>query len=100
MGLLMDYETAMAELLGLAKANVLPPEVIGALARIFEHPVKLFCAEPDVRAADGVWTMSATSRLQASNLLVKLVLAVRAFDWEVVIVAAKQHSNTPEPAST
>lgn len=87
----MRYDDAMEELLGLAKSDVLPPKVIGVLVGIFEHPIKLFCAEPDIRTADGVWTVSATSRLQASNLLVKLVLAARALDWEVIVVAAEQH---------
>lgn len=87
----MNYGDAMAELLGLAQSHVLPPEVIRALARIFEHPAKLFCFEPDVCTAVGVWTAGPACQLQASNLLVKLVLAARALDWEVIIVAAEQH---------
>ena len=87
----MNYDDAMSELLGLAKSQKLPPEVIGVLARIFEHPAKLFCVEPDVRAADSVWTASPTCQLQASELLKKLVFAVRALDWEAVIVAGEQH---------
>ena len=96
----MDYASAMAELFGLAKAEKMPPEVIRVLARIFEHPVKLFCFEPDVCSASGVWTASAACRLQASDLLKKLVLAARALDWEVIIVAGEQHGATPQLTPT
>lgn len=91
----IGYADAMEELTRLAKSGELPPEVIWALASIFEHPAKLFCVEPDIQLADGVWTASPACRLQASNLLVKLVLAVRALDWKAVIVAAEQHVGTP-----
>jgi len=56
--------------------------------------VKLFCVEPDVQLTSGVWAVSPACRLQASNLLKKLLLAVRAFDWERVVVICEDHSAT------
>src|ERR1700730_17228512 len=91
----MSCRDAMDELIGKAEAHELPEEVARALARLFKHPEKLFCWEPDVSLTSQVRTTNFSQGLQASNLLVKLVLAVRALDWEIVIVAGKQHGATP-----
>lgn len=81
------YKDALAELIGRAEAQELPEEVVRALARVFEHPQKLFFWEPNDGLASGISAPNEPVGLQASDLLVKLVLAVRALDWEVVIVA-------------
>lgn len=96
----MSYRDAMEELIGLTEAKVIPPEVVRALASIFDHPNKLFCCELESGTASGVSALSSGPRLQASNLLVKLVLAARALDWEVIIVASEQHGGTPQLGAT
>ena len=92
----MSYREALDELIGKAKTGEIPHEVVRALASVCDHPAKLFCCELESCPASGVGAASALPRLQASNLLVELVLAVRALDWEVIVVAAKQHGSTPQ----
>jgi len=94
----MDYETAMSELFGLAQSGKLPEPVFRALLSLLANPAKLLCAELEVCGT--LRTSAPDTRLQASDLLVKLVQAVRTLDWEFVVVAGEQHSNTPQPAAT
>src|SRR2546423_1278875 len=89
----MTYRAALDELIGKAKAQELTEEVVRALARLFDHPEKLFCWKPDDGLTAQVGAANLSEGLQASDLLVKLVLAVRALDWEVVIVASEQHGH-------
>ena len=91
----MSYGEAMQELVGHAEANELPIEVTRALTSLFKRPEKLLVWNPDPNLASGVGASNLSFGLQASNLLVKLVLAARALDWEVIIVAGEQHGATP-----
>lgn len=85
------YDDAMEELLARAEAKELPEVVFWALAYFFKTPAKLFCCHLDLDLAGNVRTSGAETRLEASQLLVKLVLAVRALNWEVILVTAKEH---------
>ena len=91
----MSYRDAMAELVGRAKSGELPEPVVRALAGLFESPQKLFAWNPDPALAGLVGTPNIDAGLQASNLLIKLIQAVRALDWEVVIVTCEQHGSGP-----
>ena len=96
----MTYRDALEELIVKTKAHEPPEEVVRALACLFERPEKLFCFVPNPNPTVGSGALNVASSLQASNLLVELVLAVRALDWEVVIVASEQHGETPELGAT
>lgn len=96
----MSYQAAMRELFGLANSGELPEPVIGALLSLLQRPEKLFTWHPNANLAAGVGASDFGGGLQASDLLVKLVEAARTFDWEVIIIAGKQHGVSPDLEST
>jgi hypothetical protein len=92
------FDATMDELLGHAKAHELPQVVLEGIVAILENPIKLFCWVGEAHPAGGSGTPSPPPSLYASDLLVKLVGAVRAFDWEVVAVILEQARSPLAPA--
>jgi hypothetical protein len=76
-----------------------PPQII--LERIvgaLEHPIKLFCWVGDTNAAVGA--TRPVPGFYASDLLVELMEAVRALDWEIVGILLEQAISPQTAAST
>jgi len=80
----MTFREAMTELGRLAGAPDVPREIADALLRLIEHPCKFVWL---VKAASpAIGTLDEAAILEPSDLLMKLVEAMRAFDWPQVAV--------------
>jgi hypothetical protein len=60
------------------------------LALVLENPLKLFCFVGNASGALSDGTAHVEPGLYASDLLVKLLAATRALDWEVIGVLLEQ----------
>lgn len=80
-GSLIPYKAAMDELFVHLEAQKLPKIVHALLGATLENPLKLFCWVGDAESATGA--NRVVPGLYASDLLVKLLLAVRALNWEL-----------------
>jgi hypothetical protein len=87
---------AYDELRFLANAEHVPPGIKSALLGLSECQTKLFCTVFVGGLTLG--TADETIRLEPSNLLSELILAMTALDWpQVMILVHKAHS-TPAAA--
>jgi hypothetical protein len=87
------FETAMDELLQHVELNKPPQVVRERFIVVLQKPLKLFCWVGNAGAALGADRIEPG--LYASDLLVKLLEAVRALDWETVVVIL-EHAISPE----
>jgi hypothetical protein len=81
-----SYNDLMFELGRRIRAQEVPREVIEAAARLAEHPEKLLYLVPEMDAAPGTGTPDLAPGLHPSDLLIELVAAARAAQWERFIV--------------
>jgi hypothetical protein len=85
------YRDAMDELFRHLESQELPKIVHTRLGIALEKPIKLFCIVGKASPAIGkMRTPQIEPGLYASNLLVKLLVAVRTPDWELVAVLLEQ----------
>ena len=77
------FRSAMDDLMAEFEANELPEVVSHLVVAVLKKPIKLCCWVGEADLATGA------SRIEpgfyASDLLVELLLAVRALNWEVVV---------------
>ena len=82
------FDDAMHWLLAECEASE-PPEIVRQLIiEVLNNPVKLFCWVGDAETTSGAARPNAG--LYASDLFVKLLRTVRAFDWKIVSVLLEQ----------
>lgn len=88
------FSEAMDELLELCETHKAPAIVTSGIASLIaQNERKLFCWMGDPLPASGTEADALPAGLYASDFLEKLVLAVRALDWEVATVLI--HSLSP-----
>lgn len=88
------YHAAMEELFAYFEANKPPQVVLSTFGAVLENPVKLLCGVGNADPSSRIGTMSVKPGLYASDLLVKLLEAVRARDWKTV-VSLFEHASSP-----
>jgi hypothetical protein len=93
-----NFEDTLATLWTCSEALELPEIVHQGVIRVLENPGKLFCLVGHAETAVGADAPKAG--LYASDLFVKLIVALRALDWEVVVILLEQATSPPIPSST
>ena len=77
-----------------------PPEIVtNLIIAVLEKPLKLFCLVGEDSSTERIGTARLSPGLYASDLFVKLLAAVRALQWEVVVIILEQALSplTPTP---
>lgn len=92
------FYNALDELLADCEALKAPQVIIQGIVTVLENPVKLLCWVGDVDPAFG--TARCSPGLYSSDLLIKLMQAVRALNWEVVSVILEQAISPQNQALT
>jgi hypothetical protein len=80
------FSDLMLELRSRIWREEVPAEVVKAAARLAEHPQELCCFVLEAHSASETRTPKISSGLQPSDLLLELVSALRANEWEKVCV--------------
>jgi len=80
----VDFDTAIREFGSLVCGPNTPRNVRQGLLRLINDAGKLCRIEPEIHSAPG--TPNTRLRLEASDLLVGLLMAARACDWEKVTI--------------
>lgn len=88
------FREAMDELLAGCQAHELPDVVADLVVAVLKQPIKLFCWVGDAEFTAGAPRVAPG--FYASDLLVKLLEAVRTLNWEGVIRLLK-HALLPLP---
>lgn len=78
----LPYTKAMDELFVHLEAHKLPKIVHALLGATLQNPINLMCLVGNAELAAG--TPRVEAGLYASDLLMKLLVAVRALDWELI----------------
>jgi hypothetical protein len=84
------FKAAMDQLLAIWETEE-PPEVCRQfIIPVLQQTTKLFCWVGNAQTADGVRATGVEAGFYASDLLVKLLSASIALDWEVVAILLEQ----------
>jgi hypothetical protein len=93
----VPYQIAMDELFVHLEAQKLPKVVHSLLGTVLDNPTKLLCVIGNPSPALGASHIA--TGFYASNLLKKLIEAVRALDWELVTILL-EHALLPGTKET
>jgi hypothetical protein len=83
-----SFLDAVAELLACFQAHKPSQIILERTISVIEQPIKLCCWVGEIDPAIG--TARIAPGFYASDLFIKLLKAVRALDWEVVVILLEQ----------
>jgi hypothetical protein len=82
------FDDGLAELFANAESHKPPQIIIERIIAVLQNPLKLCCWVGEAMPATR--TNHPSPGLYASNLFMKLIAAMRALDWEVVLIILEQ----------